>query len=186
MQTRPARESTAAISAVHADGVGQRAREVVIDQLAEVAVGRAAEQAGAGDHRLRAGGDQLLGAPHAADAAADAAGQLRGDLPDERVVVAARHRGVEIDQLHFREFRELRDPAVEIVGRDGELVALDQLDDVAALEIDRRNQHVVTYEPRSHGNTEHSNQCSVSWPAQRRNLRSARNCFSSLTLFSLK
>src|SRR3546814_7527063 len=54
------------------------------------------------------------------DLAADAAGQPGGNLLHELVVVAARHRGIQIDQLHLGELRELRDPAVEVVGRDGE------------------------------------------------------------------
>jgi hypothetical protein len=111
----------------------------VIDHLGEVTVGGPAEQSRSGDHGLRAGGDQFLRAPNAANAAANAAGQLRGDLVDERVVIAARHRGVEIDQLHLGELRELFDPAVEIVRGDGELVALDELNDAATLQIDRRN-----------------------------------------------
>ena len=148
MQTRPARESTAAITRCMPIGAGQRAGEVVIDHLRELAVGGAAEQARSGDHRLRARGDQFLRAPHAADAAADPAGQPRRDLVDQRVVVAARHRGVEIDQLHLRKLRELLDPAVEIVGGNGELVALHELHDAATLEIDRRNQHALSYPDR--------------------------------------
>src|SRR5688572_33293022 len=113
----------------------------MIDHLAEIAVGGAAKQTGAGDHGLGAGGNQLLGASHAADAAADAARQLLGNAFDELVVVPARHGGVEIDELHLRELLESRNPAVEIVGRDGELVALNELDDTSALEINGRNQH---------------------------------------------
>ena len=143
MQTRPARESTAAIDAMHADGLRQGARKVVIDHLREIAVGRTAEQARPRDHRLRAGVDEFLGAPHAAHAAADSAGELRRDLLDERIVVAARHRGVEIDQLDFGELRKLGDPAVEIVGGNREFVTLNELDDAPALQINRRNQHKV-------------------------------------------
>src|SRR5688572_7238257 len=108
----------------------------MIDHLAEIAVGGAAKQTGAGDHSLCAGGNQLLGASHAADAAADAARQLLCDTFDELVVVPARHRGVEIDELYLRELLEFRNPAVEIVGRDGEFVALNELDDTSALEVD--------------------------------------------------
>src|SRR5688500_14903105 len=108
----------------------------MIDHLAEIAVGGAAKQTGAGDHSLCARGDQLLGALPAAEAAADAARSCLCDRLDGLVVVPARHRGVEIDELYRRELVEFRNPAVEIVGRDGEFVALNELDDTSALEVD--------------------------------------------------
>ncbi len=93
------------------------------------------------DDRLRAGFEQVLGAADGSNAAADAARQLRCDLAHQRVVGPDAHRGVEVDQLNLGKLREALDPAVEIVGLDGELLALNELDDFPALEIDRRNQH---------------------------------------------
>src|SRR6185436_19318439 len=51
-----------------------------------------------------------------------------------------------------RESRELRDPALEIVGGDREFVTLHELDDTAALEIDRRNQHKFLRSLQANGN----------------------------------
>ena len=48
---------------------------------------------------------------------------------------------VEIDQLHLRRGREPRDPRIDVVGLDREPLALHELDDLAALEIDGGNQH---------------------------------------------
>ncbi len=77
---------------------------------------------------------KILGAPDRADAAADAAGQsLAATRPHELVVVADAHRRIEIDELHLGKLRELFNPAIQIVGRDGELLALNELDDLAAL-----------------------------------------------------
>jgi len=45
-------------------------------------------------------------------------------------------RGVEIDQLHAREPRELRNPQLGVGRFNRELLALDQLDNPAALKID--------------------------------------------------
>ena len=84
--------------------------------------------------------EQVLRAADRADAAADAAGQPRGHLAHQRIVGPDAHRGVEIDQLNCGKPREPLDPAVEIVGFDRELLALHELNDLAALEIDRRNQ----------------------------------------------
>ena len=79
-----------------ADGVGQR--------LGEVEIGPPVlEQRRAGDDLLGAGGEDLLRALDRSNAAADAAGQRRRDLADDREVVAGAHRGVEVDDLHLRE-----------------------------------------------------------------------------------
>ena len=59
-----------------------------------------------------------------------------GDLADEREVVARAHRGVEIDDLHLRKALEAPDPAEDVLVPDGEPLALDELHDGAALEID--------------------------------------------------
>ena len=66
----------------------------------------------------------------------------RAQIDDhERAVVPGVLRRVQIDQLHFREPGEPRDPAVEVVGGHREMFALHELDDTAALEIDGGNQH---------------------------------------------
>ena len=51
-----------------------------------------------------------------------------------------------------REVLALDQVSLEVANR--EFVALHELDDAAALEINRWNQHEITYEPRRHGNTE--------------------------------
>ena len=79
---------------------------------ANVEVGPAVlEQRRADDDLLRAGGEDSLRALDGPDAAADAARQRAGDLPDEREVVADAHRRVEIDHLHLREALEPPHPA---------------------------------------------------------------------------
>ena len=55
---------------------------------------------------------------------------------DEPGVLARPLGGVQIDQLHFRAAAEPRDPRVDVAGLDGEPLALHELDDPAALEID--------------------------------------------------
>ena len=59
-----------------------------------------------------------------------------GDLPHQREVVAAAHRGVEIDHLHLREALESPHPAEDVLVLDRELLALDELHDGAVSEID--------------------------------------------------
>ena len=68
-------------------------------------------------------------------------GQPLGNLRDQRGVIALAHGGVEVDQLHQRKARKLLDPVFEIVECKAQLFALHKLDDAAAQQIDRRNQH---------------------------------------------
>ena len=65
----------------------------------------------------------------------------RRDLADDGEVVALAHRGVEIDHLHLGKALEPPHPPEDVVVSDGEALALDELNDGAALKIDRRNQH---------------------------------------------
>src|SRR5260370_43727 len=78
------------------------------------------EQCRAGDALLRAGLEYFCRAPGRADAAADAAGQRRSNLPDDGEVVAAAHRGIEIDDLHLLETGKLPDPLEDVVVSDRE------------------------------------------------------------------
>ena len=59
----------------------------------------------------------------------------------ERLVRARVLRRVEVDELHLRIAREALDPAVDVARLDGQPLALHELHDPAALEIDRRYQH---------------------------------------------
>ena len=95
-----------------------------------------AEERGAGDHRVRAGGEHLLRTRDAPNPAADAAGQPPADRRDHGGVVAAASCGVQVDQLDARKAGEALDPRLRIGSFDGEALALHQLDDVAVLEID--------------------------------------------------
>jgi hypothetical protein len=70
------------------------------------------------------------------DAAADAAGEPAADVCDHHRVVTVSFGGVEVDQLHTWKPRESPDPDVGVGRLNRELVALHQLDDAAALEID--------------------------------------------------
>ena len=126
MTTWPPRLSTAAMT---------RSRPTAsASVLRELEVGLAVlEERRAGDDLLRAGGEHLLRALDGADAAADAARERAGDLPDEREVVAGAHRGVEVDHLHLREALEPPHPAEDVLVPDREALALDELHDGAAL-----------------------------------------------------
>jgi len=75
------------------------------------------------------------------DATANAAGKPPADIGDHGDVIALSFGRVEIDQLHPGKPRELADPHLGIGRFDSELFALDQLNDPATLEVDRRNQH---------------------------------------------
>ena len=88
------------------------------------------------------------------------------------------HRRVEIDQLNFGKLGEALDPAVEIVRLDGELLALNELNDLAALEIDRWNQHCVGYGARKHGNLTRSTDRTDLWHARLFEIASAEFCAS--------
>src|SRR5262249_51703720 len=94
------------------------------------------EERRSGNHLPGARGEDVVRAFDGADAAADAARDHACDLAQERLVVASSHGGVEIDHLHFRKLLEAPHPAEHIVVLYGEPLALDELDDGAALEID--------------------------------------------------
>ena len=76
-----------------------------------------------------------------ADAAADPAGKTGADRRDERLVRARVLRGIEVDELHLRISGEALDPAVDVARFDGQTLALHELHDSSALEIDRRYEH---------------------------------------------
>ena len=131
----PAFAVDGADEAIHADGVGKplRARDVGDTVL---------EERRSDDHFLGADRAELDRALGRADAAADLAGQPRADVANQVIVRARAHRGVEVDDVDAGKPGEPLDPVVEIGCFDGELLALDELDDLAALEIDGWNQHV--------------------------------------------
>ena len=120
--------------AIDADGVGKPLRARTIGDAV-------LEQRRADDHFLRADRAQLGRALGRTDAAADLAGQARADLANQMIVRARVHGGVEVDDVDPAKPGETLDPVVEIRRFDGELLALNELDDLAALEIDGWNQH---------------------------------------------
>src|SRR5205823_9598488 len=107
-----------------ADGVGQPLREIQI-RLAVFEKGRAR------DDLLRAGREYVPGALGRANAAADAAGERRRNLFDDRQVVAAAHRRVEIDHLNFLKPGEPSHPFEDVIVPDREPITLDELNDRA-------------------------------------------------------
>ena len=98
--------------------------------------GSVAEERRTGDHGVCAVAEDGGGSLDGTDAAANAAGKPPADIGDHHGVVAASFRGVEIDQLHPRKSGELADPDLGIGGFNRELLALHQLNDPAALEVD--------------------------------------------------
>ena len=73
----------------------------------------------------------------APDAAADPAGEPCADRVDQRGVVPLTLCGVEVYELDPWEAGELENPRLGVRRFDGELLALHELNDVAALEVDR-------------------------------------------------
>ena len=101
-----------------------------------------------------------------ADAAADTAGQLGGRCgATSDSLSPASLRRVEVDQLDLRLAAQALDPGVDVAGLDRQLLALHELHDPAALQVDGRNQH-------------------FSGNQSDRNARIARNLFKSLTACS--
>src|SRR5262245_8977408 len=101
------------------------------------------EKGGARDDLLCASRQDVaraFGGPHAA---ADPAGQGRSDAPYDRQVVSDVHGGVEVDHLHLRKTLESRHPGEDVVVAYRQLLALNELDDGAALQVDRGNQHAL-------------------------------------------
>ena len=100
-----------------------------------VAFGRA-EQAGAIDDSLCAGFKENTAVFGRSEASPDLTRKTFCDHLDQVAVVALTHRGIEIDQLDDRIFREAFDPVVEVVEGEFQFFALDELNDSAAHEID--------------------------------------------------
>src|SRR5688500_11799449 len=111
--------------AIHAHSVGK--------PLCASAVGDTVlEERRSDDHFSRADCAQLGGALGRTNAAPDLAGQARADVADQIVVRARVHRSVKVDDVDAAKARKTFDPIVEIGGLNGELLALDELDDLAA------------------------------------------------------
>ena len=70
------------------------------------------------------------------DAAADPAGKRSTDVRDERFVAAGTLSRIEIDQLNLRVVRKSPHPRLDIIRLDRQTLALHELHDPAALEID--------------------------------------------------
>ena len=118
------------------------ARHRVGQLLREGEVGpTVAEERRADDDVRRAGVEHLAGAIDGADPAANATGPRPAGVPDQRVVAARSDRRVEIDQLQLGEAGEPRNPPVEVRVLERQPLALHELHDLLAAQVDRRNQH---------------------------------------------
>ena len=126
MATRPPRLSTAAMTRSGPIASGESAGEVEVH-------GAVAKQRRADDHGVGAVPEHCLRALDAPDAAADPTGKPGADRGDDRRVVALALRGIEVDQLDAWEALELPDPRLRIGRLDRQLLPLDELDDMTAL-----------------------------------------------------
>ena len=82
-----------------------------------------------------------LGRRYRAQAAADLAGQPRGQTGHEVAVVAASLGRVEVDDLHERIAGEALRPGVDVAEAQRDPLPLDELDDGAAHQVDGGDQH---------------------------------------------
>src|SRR5688500_10140586 len=123
--------------AIHANGVGESLRIRGIRDAT-------AEQRRSDDHLSGAHAAKLDRALWRTDASADLTGQARAYLADKMIVRARIHGRVQVDDVDAPKSGEAPNPVVQIGGFDGELLALNQLDDFAAFKIDRRNEHATT------------------------------------------
>ena len=92
---------------------------------------------------------QPIGGRDVADAAADAAGEARQQALDQRGVAAGAHGGVEVDHRDLAGEREPLGDRHGIAGVDRLLGAADELDGLAALEVDAGDDHGRTLIPCS-------------------------------------
>src|SRR5580765_4469053 len=129
-------------------GLGVDGRNHLVDAnrvreaLRKLEIGTAVfEERRADDDLARAGRQHVASTLGRPDAAANPARQRRRDLSNDRQVVAGTHCRVEIDDLHLREAFEAAHPLEDVFVANREPLALDKLDDRAALKIDRWNQH---------------------------------------------
>ena len=93
------------------------------------------------DDSLRSRCQRGLRRLHRADASAQLTWQFPGKFLCERDVVTGTDGSVEINELHQRILREAVHPLIEVVKLQGLLPALHELDNLAAHQIDGRNQH---------------------------------------------
>ena len=84
-----------------------------------------------------------------ADAAADAAGEAGQQALDQRGVAAGAHGGVEVDHRDLAGEREALGDRAGVAGVDRLLGAADELDGLAALQIDAGDDHGRTRMPCS-------------------------------------
>ena len=91
--------------------------------------------------RLAPASENLLRTLDGANAAAHLDGQPFGNLLDECGVIALAHRCIQVDQLYEWKTREALDPVFKVIEGEAEFLALHELDDAPAQQINRRNQH---------------------------------------------
>ena len=93
---------------------------------------------------------QPIARRHVADAAADPAGEAREQRLDQGGVAAGAHGGIEVDDRDLAgDARSARRSGIGIAGVDGLLGAADELDGLAALEVDAGDDHGRTLMPCS-------------------------------------
>src|SRR5581483_9368415 len=110
---------------------------------------RGRESSRADDHPPRALSDQAARTIRSSDAAADAAARTGREQLDDRGVFALSHGGIQIDDLDFRESRELAQHLQGRISLQGFLATLDELDDLPAHEIDAGDDHFLMGTPRA-------------------------------------
>jgi len=142
MTTRPPRAVDRRDHAVAADGVGQGLREGQIGCAAPERDDPAMICRAPAASTSRARSTLRMPPPTRHDKAP-------AICRNEREVVAVVHGGIEVDHLDLRELLEPPHPPEHILVADRELFALHQLDDGAAFEIDRGDQHQGQLKPRN-------------------------------------
>lgn len=85
--------------------------------------------------------EQFARARDAADASSNLTGKPPAYPANQPVVVAFRLGRVEVDELYALRPGETPDPCVDVARRERQVLALNELHDPAALEIDGWNQH---------------------------------------------
>ena len=100
------------------------------------------EEGGAEDDAAGAGVEECAGVFGGAEAATDLAGEALAEHFDEGAVRALSHGGVEVDELDEGVRGEAFDPGLEVIEGELEFFAVDELDDLAAEEVDGGDEHL--------------------------------------------
>jgi hypothetical protein len=103
-----------------------------------------AKRSAADDHFFRTGGENTLRARRRADAAAyaHAHGSPAAELPDQSRIAAAAHGGVQVDDVKQGIIPKAIKEAENILNRQAQFAAADQLYRAAVLKVDAGYDHV--------------------------------------------